>query len=192
MRLRENRAQGLKPSIHFAALAARLKSCPVTRQLQLAAEKGKGPICNNRSDLFCVPAGFTHVIAGRVPLSVRSASNRPASGDQVDDEDDHRHHQEQVDQAACNVQTEPENPKCQQDYKYRPKHSGSLSIYLPLRRGRMRPGMLSCAGEHDGVELYREAAACTLASWMASRKAPDPGGGATCPMRRSRVGISRP
>jgi hypothetical protein len=45
---------------------------------------------------------------------------------QVKDQDNQRHHEQQMNQATRNVKTEPEQPKDQKDYKDCPEHIISL------------------------------------------------------------------
>ena len=54
---------------------------------------------------------------------VLPVSNRPASGDQVEDEQNDCQHKQQVDQASGNMQAEAKDPQYKQDYKDRPKHT---------------------------------------------------------------------
>jgi hypothetical protein len=45
-----------------------------------------------------------------------------ASGNQVDDQNNYSDHQQEVDQAACDVKAETEKPQNQKNDKDRPKH----------------------------------------------------------------------
>jgi hypothetical protein len=51
--------------------------------------------------------------------------NRAPAGHEVDDEDHERDYEQQVNQAACNVQTESQEPQDQQNYKYGPEQGCS-------------------------------------------------------------------
>lgn len=48
-----------------------------------------------------------------------------SSGDEVEDEDDQRYDQQEVNQTAGNVEAEPEDPKNQDYDKNCPKHGNS-------------------------------------------------------------------
>ena len=64
-----------------------------------------------------------------LPLSAKGyspeRSKRPASADQVDDQDDHSDDEKEVDQAAGDVEAETQDPQNQQNYKDSPEHSRS-------------------------------------------------------------------
>jgi hypothetical protein len=51
----------------------------------------------------------------------------PASGHQIEDQDHQCYNEQQVDQSAADVQTEPKQPQNQKNYHYRPKHMRPLS-----------------------------------------------------------------
>jgi len=48
--------------------------------------------------------------------------NCSTTADQVDDENYYRNHEQNVDEAARDMQAETEKPKDEQDYKYCPEH----------------------------------------------------------------------
>jgi hypothetical protein len=60
----------------------------------------------------------------KAPTLTLHRSNRAAAGDKVDDENDDRNHEEQVDEAACDVQAEAEEPEDNKDYEDCPEHGG--------------------------------------------------------------------
>ncbi len=55
-------------------------------------------------------------------------SQGATAGYEIDDENHQRDYEEQVNQAACNMETKSQEPEDQEDYKNRPKHS-----YLPYK-----------------------------------------------------------
>jgi len=56
-----------------------------------------------------------------------NSNDGSAAGDQVDDEHDQRGNQQQVNQAAGYMQTEPEEPENQQNRKNGPEHRPSFT-----------------------------------------------------------------
>jgi hypothetical protein len=72
------------------------------------------------------PARFSHRVEGDERL------DRPPTAQQVDDENDQRYHQQQMDQASRHVQAKTQQPQNQKHYENCPKHiSFSLSHRLP-------------------------------------------------------------
>jgi FtsZ-interacting cell division protein ZipA len=60
------------------------------------------------------------------------ASHCSSAGHQVDDQHNHRNHQQQVDQASCDVEAPSQQPENQQNRENCPKHSCHLgSAKLP-------------------------------------------------------------
>lgn len=53
----------------------------------------------------------------------RKRLGRPATADQIDDQNDDGNDQQHVNQTACDVETEAEKPQNQQDDEYCPKHA---------------------------------------------------------------------
>jgi hypothetical protein len=79
------------------------------------------------------------VILDRFNSSVPLAGLQHSSpaGYQVDDEHDKRDNQQQMDQAASNVQAESNNPQNQKNYKDRPEHMLSfLSLGAQTQKER--------------------------------------------------------
>src|SRR5262249_23676783 len=68
---------------------------------------------------------------------LKNSNDGSAAGDQVDDEHDQRGNQQQVNQAAGYMQTEPEEPENQQNGKYGPEHRPSLLSSKKLRWERL-------------------------------------------------------
>jgi hypothetical protein len=65
---------------------------------------------------------------GRIAAESQAALQRTtASGDQVEDQDDQRDHQQKVNQAPGYVETEAQNPQDQNDDEKCPKHIFSLA-----------------------------------------------------------------
>src|SRR5437764_473423 len=78
-----------------------------------------------------MPGGFAGHLS---PIQdLENSNDGSAAGDQVDDEHDQRGNQQQVNQAAGYMQTEPEEPKNQQNGKYGPEHRPSLLSSRKLR-----------------------------------------------------------
>src|SRR2546423_14712909 len=63
----------------------------------------------------------------------KNSNDGSAAGDQVNNKHDHCGDQQQVNQAAGYMQTEPEEPKNQQNGKYGPEHRPSLLSSRKLR-----------------------------------------------------------
>jgi hypothetical protein len=57
-----------------------------------------------------------------------SSDRATAASQQVDDQNDYRDHQQQVDQAARYVKAETQQPQNQQDHKNSPQHIAHLQI----------------------------------------------------------------
>ena len=53
----------------------------------------------------------------------------PASGYQVENQDDQRHNQQKVDQTPGDMKAETEKPHDQENHHYRPKHIRLLSAH---------------------------------------------------------------
>jgi hypothetical protein len=74
---------------------------------------------------------------GRSPVSGKL--NAPPPGDQVVDQDYHRHNQQKVDQPTGDMEAEAQKPQDQNDYEDRPKH-----VHLQLLS--QAPGATTLAG----------------------------------------------
>jgi hypothetical protein len=89
----------------------------------------QGPETMTHDCLLCVGAR----LPGREPVRAsaldprsfwpRRCSDRPPSGDQLNDQDDHGDRQQNVNQAPGNVETESQNPQDKQNHENRPKHA---------------------------------------------------------------------
>jgi hypothetical protein len=78
------------------------------------------------------------------PQALLASEISPASGQQVEDQDDHRQYQEQVNEAAGNMEAEAQEPENHKNYEQCPKH-----ILLLLHRGR--PGIQSPSQAPAGI-----------------------------------------
>lgn len=79
--------------------------------------------CAERRDLENpIRAGFSNT-----PQSPASLQRTPASGDQVEDQDDQRDHQQKVNQTSGDVETETQKPQDQNDDENCPKHIFSVA-----------------------------------------------------------------
>jgi len=72
--------------------------------------------------------------------------NRSTSGNQVNDEDNHGDYKQQVNEASCDVQTEPEEPKDEQDYEYCPEHR-KFPFWKNTRKDVAIPGVRISTGK---------------------------------------------
>jgi hypothetical protein len=61
------------------------------------------------------------------PQALLASEYTPASGQQVEDQDDHRQYQKKVNQAAGNMEAEAQEPENQKNHKDCPKHSYSFA-----------------------------------------------------------------
>jgi hypothetical protein len=68
------------------------------------------------------------------PWALLASEYTPASGQQVEDQDDYRQYQEQVNEAAGDMEAEAQEPENHENYEQCPKH-----ILLLLCRAR--PGI---------------------------------------------------
>jgi hypothetical protein len=70
-----------------------------------------------------------------IPISLAAELDRPATGDQVDDQHDNGDDQEQVNETAGHVKAESQDPEDQQDYEDCPEHA-ITSPFLDTTRPR--------------------------------------------------------
>src|SRR5256885_4360594 len=93
------------------------------------------------------------------PRPVNPALDDWSAGDEAIDDDDHRDHEQDVDQTAADVHDEEsKNPQNEQDYRDGPKHYGILarSELHPARKipavgaARVRPGVMLRHTMQDG------------------------------------------
>ncbi len=56
------------------------------------------------------------------PQVLHASEVAPSSGQQVEDQDNHRYHQQEVNQAAGNMKAEAQEPQNQNDDKNCPEH----------------------------------------------------------------------
>jgi hypothetical protein len=64
------------------------------------------------------------------PSTVTPSADGSSSAKEVDDQNHQPHDQEQVNQAAANMQAEPQEPQDQQNNQNCPKHGKLLSIIM--------------------------------------------------------------
>lgn len=62
------------------------------------------------------------VVVDRTPETFEVSENAPSSGHQVEDQDRERNHEQQVNQAARDVEAEAQEPQKQNEYENCPKH----------------------------------------------------------------------
>lgn len=61
---------------------------------------------------------------------------RPAAGNQLNDQDHHSDYQQNVDEAAGDVEAKAKQPEDEKDYKNRPKHARSPLMFFKRPCGR--------------------------------------------------------
>jgi hypothetical protein len=114
-----------------------------------------------------------------------------APGEQVEDQDYKRDNQQQMNQAASDMEAEPKKPQNENDYQNRPKQISHISLFLQrdTRNPQFRSGVRKFALDYSFPAC---AIACALALLTASRKAWADAGAATLPNSTLRVVTFRP
>jgi len=116
-----------------------------------------------------------------------ASESTPASGQQVEYQDDQRQNQEKVNHAAGNMETEAQQPQNENNYKDCPKHSRSFAAMRTHENCKTlrRPQALA-------IDYRLRAMALAFASLTASRNDCAETGTATSPLRMAPVVWSRP
>jgi len=122
---------------------------------------------------------------------VQAASHyTAATGDQVDDQDDQRHHQQKVDQGTGDVKAEAQKPQNQKNDKNCPEHLRyTLSTLRTPETGNSGSGVPNDVLTN---RCYFDAIACAFACLTASINGSADAGVATSPRRTRCVETSGP
>ena len=129
--------------------------------------------------------------------AIPDSSRNPPAGQQVDNNDNERYYQQDVDEATCDVHAETKQPQDQEDYNDCPKH---IRLHLGLQPtpgvSLLRTGQTSAAVERRSVgylcSLASAALARALPCFTAARNDDATAGAATLPLRMVRWWIILP